>query len=287
MPNFVILGNRGVLASTIIRNLSHSAENSITGLGKHELDITNFKEVDQYVATLSTATIINCAAFMPADRCETEVEKSKLINLEAVHNLAKSVASNPRVRLINFSSDFVFSGDKNNPYNDIEMPDPISVYGRHKAAADSLLMEILPKRGRTLRIASLVAYSDTKKTFIEKILSNARKFGKISVVENLAISVTTEDLVQKVLPNVFESDEPIVNAVHRGSSSWYALATLAVKIFEPLTEISPVPASAFPTIAPRPKYSVLKPSSVVEALDNRHWEEAVQFYLTSNQENFK
>ena len=94
----------------------------------HHLDITNLKEVNSFFTTKNVDTIINCAAYNDVDKAETEWKRAYLVNGIGTRNLG-IISKLKEVKLVHYSTDYVFSGKKGTPYTIFDSPDPISKYG--------------------------------------------------------------------------------------------------------------------------------------------------------------
>ena len=121
----------------------------------------------------------------------------------------------------------------------------------------------------------MVAKTDARKSFLEKVIDRAVSTNNATVVADLKISTCTTDLLEKVLVGISAIDKPIIHAVHQGETSWYHMAKTAFDALGIDIQIDPVPHTQFPTAASRPIYSVLQPSEEVLAIDSRNWSEAI------------
>src|SRR5690606_3405146 len=109
-----------------------------------ELDITSQENVNKFFEDKKFDYCINCAAYTAVDKAETEREKAFLINAEAVKYLAQACKETD-ITLIHISTDFVFDGEKGEPYTEEDIPNPINVYGASKLKGEQYVQEILNK----------------------------------------------------------------------------------------------------------------------------------------------
>jgi dTDP-4-dehydrorhamnose reductase len=219
---------------------------------------------------------------MPADKCEIEPELSQKVNVHFVESLSRKISFLDNLRLIHFSSDFIFSGKESTPYKVNSKPDPINIYGKHKYEAENIIRETLPSTGHIIRFASLVSISKERKTFLEKVIQRAKNSETVSVVGDLSISVATSDLITKAVIECQESRPPLLHAVHVGQTSWYDIAVCAFNALELEIPIIKVSAKEFQTSAQRPRYSVLEPSREIVEIDSRNWDIAITEYVKRN-----
>jgi dTDP-4-dehydrorhamnose reductase len=280
MSEFVILGANGVLGSSLFKDLI-AEKHDVFGFTRENLDINDSESVKSVLRQHKNATILNCIAFMPADKCEMEPLLSKLTNVDFVENLANNVEKNSHQRLIHFSSDFVFDGAQAKPYTVNDIPNPINVYGQHKFESELLVDSILGERARVVRFASLVGKSESEKTFVEKIIAKAISGSTISVVSDLTISIATTDLISKVVTRAFACESKIIHAVHKGETTWYELARASLQIMNIPRECGKANQSDYPTVAKRPSYSVLQPNLESMGIPEIDWEVGLRQFLES------
>jgi dTDP-4-dehydrorhamnose reductase len=279
MKNYLIFGSNGALGQNLTFRLSKRG--NVVAISRADLDVMNKQKLREFLSLHEDFIVINCIAFMPADKCETMPQESKSINLDFVRNLAEVISISRSQKLIHFSSDFIFDGETNFPYKEDGIPKPLNVYGYHKHESEKVVLEILGDRCRVLRISSLVASTTQKKTFIEKIIINGREQKELSLVSDLVISISTADLVALTIENAFRIQKEILHAVHVGQTSWHELAQCAFSFLGITTKTIPVVAATFGSPAKRPIYSALAPSVEVTDLDPRTWKEALEKFVKS------
>src|ERR1700719_1237116 len=130
----VIIGAGGRLGSALMREYRDKFE--ILGFDHEQLDISDEKETNEWLSPLDFDVLINAAAFTNVDLCETKREEAFQINAAAPKNLAQ-ICRDKKVRLIHFSTDYVFDGEKQEPYLESDVAKPISVYGESKRAGEA------------------------------------------------------------------------------------------------------------------------------------------------------
>jgi dTDP-4-dehydrorhamnose reductase len=197
-------------------------------------------------------------------------------------NLSKAIEKNKHQKLIHFSSDFVFDGDKGTPYIENDMPNPLNVYGKHKLESEMTVRRILTDRVKVIRFSSLICKSQGRKNFVEKVVDRARSGEEVSVVEDLRISMATSELITEAIENIFKYEKDLFHVVHPGETSWFQIAKQAFETLNLQAKIKPVGASLFQSIAPRPQYSVMEPSKEILSLNRLSWSEALVKFLQEN-----
>jgi dTDP-4-dehydrorhamnose reductase len=281
MSEYVILGSNGVLGSALHADLLKK-DHQVSTFTRENLDINDIQQVRKVLGNHPLAIIVNCIAYMPADKCETNPDESQMINRDFVEVLSQLIASNSEQKLLHFSSDFVFDGKQNKPYKIEDFADPLNTYGRHKLESEVIVERILGQRSRIIRFASLVGISKNEKTFLERIIAKANQGGSLSIIDDLVISIATTDLVAQVVSNAFSSKDIIIHAVHQGETTWHELATTALEIMKITVACKKAKHDDFPTIAKRPMYSVLEPN--LKFLNNLelNWKIGLKEFIEKN-----
>jgi len=129
----VIIGAGGRVGAALVRE--YRDEYDVSGFDHAELELSNLDDVRKKLSAAHFDVLINAAAFTNVDRCETERDRAYLINAEAPGVLAK-ICADKRAKLIHFSTDYVYDGEKRAPYTEEDKANPISVYGASKLAGE-------------------------------------------------------------------------------------------------------------------------------------------------------
>src|SRR5260370_15201629 len=124
-----VVGSGGRLGAALLREYRDKYD--VAGFNRAQLDLSNLDDVRERLRATNFDLLINAAAFTNVDLCETERDRAFLINAEAPGVLAK-ICREKRAKLIHFSTDYVFDGDKRAPYTEEDEAKPVSVYGASK-----------------------------------------------------------------------------------------------------------------------------------------------------------
>lgn len=255
----VILGGAGQVGSDLARILRDSGEKCIA-LSRADLDITERPSLRDKLAKYAPDVIINCSVYHPVDDCETCPEKSFAVNATAVRDLGLA-AKELGALVVHFSSDYVFDGELGRPYCEEDPPSPRSVFGASKVAGEQLLRAVLPSHFivRTSGLYGLTGSRVKRGNFVETMLRLGSERGEVRVVNDLRMAQTsTENLAKQTLALIRTKQYGTYHAGDHGDYSWYEFAK---KIFEYAgLKVTVTPASwrEFPSLAPRPRYSVLE-----------------------------
>jgi dTDP-4-dehydrorhamnose reductase len=250
---------------------------------KTDLDITNRAEVRRVVEDLNPDVVINTAAFTNVDGAESEEELATLINGFGAKNLAE-VCDMRKIKMVQVSTDYVFSGDSNSPYEENAIVNPKTAYGRSKALGETLVTEILPDSSWIVRTAWL--YSHHGNNFVNTILRLEKQQEILNIVDDQFGQPTwTKDLAEIIVQLVqMDADFGIYHGTNSGQTTWFEFAR---KIFElsylEESRVKPIKSVEYPQPARRPNYSVLGHSRLESQglTPPRPWDDALAEFLMS------
>ena len=251
-----------------------------------ELDLTLTNTVEEELNRINPRSIMNAAAYTSVDQAETEQEAAFLVNASAVANLADWAARNDCF-LVHISTDFVFDGNKLDPYLPEDEVSPLGVYGASKLAGEVALQSRLPDRHVIIRTSWL--YSEYGKNFLTTILRLIKEKDEIGVVADQVGSPTSTRSLAALLLRMRnrETDPGIYHWTDGASISWYEFA-LAIQrealeqgLLEREIQIKPLTTKEYPTAAARPKYSVLDRSKALGEMEMQatDWQEELRLVI--------
>lgn len=245
-----------------------------------ELDITSIENVKSVFSKYQPTYCINTAAYTAVDKAETETEKAYQINVLGAKNLAK-VSKEHNTILLHISTDFIFDGTSNLPYNEEAVPNPKSVYGQTKFDGE---LAIRNNWNKHFIVRTSWVYSQFGTNFLKTMLRLASERDTLSVVSDQIGTPTNAVDLAEVLLKVIQycQTEPVegfgtYNFSNEGSCSWYEFAQEIFKQKEITIDLKPIPTLAYPTPAKRPAYSVLDKSKIKNTfhLEIEHWRTAL------------
>jgi len=273
----LLLGHRGMLGSDLLLNLVGKHE--ITGLDKDEIDITSLSECEKAIKENAPDIVINAAAYTDVDGCEKAKDECFNVNAEAVKNIAEACREK-KIRIIHFSTDYVFDGNSNEPYKEDALCNPINVYGASKLAGERYLQTL---SGNYILIRTEWLYGKNGNNFVRTILGKAQTTNKLEVVDDQIGSPTyTKDLVAAVSLLVERNITGIFHITNRGSCSWFQFTE---KILQEAgikgVQVLPIKSGALRRPAKRPHYSVLSMQKFIQTTGKimQPWQLGLQDYL--------
>ena len=167
MASYLITGANGQLGQCFQAIAKSVSELKLYFADRREVDLTQPHTLAHYFQKAPFEGIINCAAYTAVDQAESESEKAFAVNAQGVKNVV-AFCEQHQLKLVHFSTDYVFDGTSESPYTEADLPHPISVYGRSKYEGEQQL-ERANCPHTTLRISWL--FSPFEHNFVQTILS--------------------------------------------------------------------------------------------------------------------
>lgn len=241
-----------------------------------ELDLINKERVDNFFNSNQISWIINCAAYTAVDKAEEDYDLAYKINVEAVENLVNK-AKEYNIPIIHISTDFVFDGQKNTPYFEDDITNPINQYGKTKLEGEKIVETY--EHGIIIRTAWL--YSTFGNNFVKTIIKKAEEQNSLKVVfDQIGSPTYAKDLAEFILliVNKEYNHKNIFHFSNEGVASWYDFACSIIEYYGIECNIEPVFSEEFITKANRPKYSVLSKKKVKEVFKIRvpYWRDSLK-----------
>lgn len=226
--------------------------------GSKELDITQGPIVRDVIIKLSPNVIINCAAWTDVDGAENEEFSASRVNSDGAENIARATKQ-CGAKLIHISTDYVFSGQSENPWEVDGEINPQSAYGRTKAQGEKRVLAEYSENSTIVRTAWL--YSPWGKNFAKTMTKLALKGdGEVRVVDDQVGQPTSAIDLAKQLVELGLSDSPagIYHGTNSGQATWFEFAQEIFKLAgAEVGRVIPVSSNEYPRPAKRPAYSVL------------------------------
>ncbi len=279
----VVVGSGGRLGAALLREYSQTSE--VVGFNHAALDIADASAVRDALAPLGFDVLINCAAQTNVDRCETHREEAFNLNAEAPRVLAE-LARSKRAKLVHISTDYVFDGNKDQPYGEADSANPISVYGESKLAGEKFVLQTDPSH---LMVRVSWVFGPDRPSFIDGVVKNAREKDRVNAVaDKFSTPTYTLDLAAMLRRFLTDDTGGVLHLTNSGACSWQEYAQHALDC----AHAAGIPLQARTVdalslgeirtfIARRPAYSVLSPAKyeAITGQKPRHWRDAVADYV--------
>jgi len=254
-----------------------------TLLTRPELDVTDVATITPVFSDFKPDVVINTAAYHKVDLCEDTPGETFLVNAVGARNVAvacREVSAVP----VYISSDYVFDGEKRTPYEEQDHPNPLSVYGTAKLAAENMMRVTLDEYFivRSTGLYAMGGSSGKGGNFVETMIRLASSGNTLRVVDDQVLTPTyAVDLAERICDLIQTDDYGLYHMTNTGEVSWHSFAA---KIFELAgidADLEPTTTEAYAAKAARPAYSVLDNARMRDAglSEMRSWDEALADYI--------
>ncbi|HEY0678649.1 MAG TPA: family 1 glycosylhydrolase [Chitinophagaceae bacterium] len=264
----LIIGKTGTLGKAFAR-LCELRAISYRLLSRQDVDIADEKQIERMIDLHKPWAIVNAAGFVRVDDAEAEKDVCFIANATGPENLAK-VCRRSGIRLMTFSSDLVFDGQKKNPYTESDVVFPLNVYGASKARSEAVVMKEYPD-ALVVRTSAFFGPWD-QYNFASHVINALGKEQPFTATHDVYVSPTyVPDLVNNALDLLIDGEKQIWHITNEGETSWYELAREVASMAKLNKKL--VQSRALNTMdykAARPSYSVLKSEKgiLLPRLDN-------------------
>ena len=270
----LIIGSNGLLGSNLVEDWTGD---HIIPATSRDADIREPEQVRRLVARERPDWIILTAAHTDVDGSERNPDLAFAVNRDGTKNVSL-VARELGVKLCYLSTDYVFDGTSDRPYEPDDPIHPLNVYGASKAGGEQAVRE---QAGRWLIIRTSWLFGSSGVSFPEKILQAANSQPELNVVADQIGSPTyTKDLANAIRELVRSDAHGILNITNSGICSWFEFAKETLHRAGRSTTILPITSYQAGRLARRPAYSVLSPKALATyGIALRSWQDALQAYL--------
>ena len=290
----LLFGKNGQVGWELQRSLAPLGELIALGSDSQPLcgDFTNLRGIAQTIRSIAPDIIVNAAAYTAVDKAESEPELARTINALAPGILAQE-AKRSGAWLIHYSTDYVFDGSGDTPWIETDPTAPLSVYGKTKREGEAA---ILATDCKHLIFRTSWVYAARGGNFAKTMLRLARERDALTVIDDQIGAPTGADLLADVTAHAIRValQHPELGGLYHlvadGYTSWHGYARFVIDFARQIgietkttpEAIQPVPSSAFPLPAPRPKNSRLNTSKLQNTFDLNlpHWQSGVTRMLT-------
>ena len=274
----LVTGGKGQLGYDVMNELSKRGLEGI-GVDVEEMDITDAAACQSVITQAKPDAVIHCAAYTAVDAAEDNMELCRKVNAEGTRNIAR-VCAGLDIKMMYISTDYVFNGTGERPWEPDDHREPLNVYGLTKYEGEIAVEQNLQKYF-IVRIAWVFGVNG--KNFIKTMLRLGKERGAVSVVDDQVGSPTyTYDLARLLVDMIQTEKYGRYHATNEGLCSWYEFAC---EIFRQAgmdeVQVSPVSSEQFPAKAKRPFNSRMSKEKLSENGFERlpSWQDALGRYL--------
>lgn len=278
----IVTGVKGQLGHDVVNELISRGYKNIIGIDIEDLDITNEEKVSQFFESNIPEVIIHCAAYTAVDKAEENSTLCFNVNVKGTENLVKQ-AIKYNSKFLYISTDYVFDGEKNSPYEITDLPNPKSIYGNSKYLGE---LETI-KYNKHFIVRTSWVFGKNGSNFVKTMLRLGKEKQSLNIVNDQIGSPTyTYDLSRLVI-DLIETDKfGIYHATNEGYCTWYEFTKEIFYLANINISLNPILSSEYPTRAKRPMNSMMSSSKLTQngftCLPN--WKDAIKRYLKEIEE---
>lgn len=281
MKNILVTGANGQLGRCI-KDASKREEGLLfVFVTKAVLDISDKAALKEYFSKNTFDYCINTAAYTNVEQAEKDAENAFKINAEAARNLAQ-ICSKKGTTLLHISTDYVFDGEKKDPYVETDATNPINVYGASKLKGEHYIQETCVAH-YIIRTSWL--YSQYGHNFLNTIVRHAKAGNKLSITTEQTGTPTNANDLAAFLIQIIKRNTKEYGLYHysnKGKATWYDFAEAILTQHSQLNASNLGKTEHYPTFAKRPKNSVLDTGKVSKVFDikEKDWKESLQSVIS-------
>lgn len=296
-PRILLVGYIGQVGWELQRTLATIGD--VTAVDRPTIELSNADSIRDVIRASDPHIIINAAAYTAVDKAEEEPELARKINAIAPAIMAGE-AKQLNALFVTYSTDYVFDGTKQEPWTEVDKPNPLSVYGRTKAEADAAVEAC---GGAYLIFRTSWVYGARGKNFLLTMMKLLRERDSLKVVDDQRgaptwsrsiAEATAQIIAQKPWPKAaaqtgaarFTDVAGIYNFTCGGETTWYGFTEeirkhLAACSTQPLARLIPIQSDEYPTAAKRPLNSVLDNRKLLEnfCISLPEWSKALDLVM--------
>lgn len=274
----LVTGTKGQLGYDVVNELEKRGHTAVA-VDIEEMDITDAVSVERVITEAEVEAVIHCAAYTAVDVAEDNVEICRRVNAEGTENIAK-VCKKRDLKMIYISTDYVFDGEGERPWEPDDERHPLNVYGQTKYEGELAVEKYLEKYF-IVRIAWVFGVNG--KNFIKTMLKLSETHEELNVVDDQVGSPTYTYDLAVLLVDMVESDKyGRYHATNEGLCTWYEFAKEIFRQAGVEVKVNPVTSDMFPAKAKRPKNSRMSKDKLDANGFHRlpTWQDALERYLS-------
>ena len=276
----LVTGATGMLGQDVLRVLREQRHECL-GVGSADFDLQDMAAVRAAVTAFSPDAIVHCAAYTAVDKAESEPACCASVNGLGTLNIARAALA-VDARLLHVSTDYVFDGSGETPWEEYDRPRPLNVYGLSKLQAEEAVRSLVPKHF-ILRTSWVFGHGGGN--FVETIRRLGKEKSSISVVDDQIGSPTySVDLARLIAQMIVTDRYGTYHGTNEGFCSFAEFARMILRAEGSRCRVNPIPSSQYLSAARRPLNSRLSKRSLDEGSFSRLpiWEDALRRYIVGD-----
>lgn len=273
----LVTGVKGQLGYDVMNELEKRGMEAV-GVDVQEMDITKEESVYQMMDSVLPDAVIHCAAYTAVDAAEENEELCRKVNVDGTRYIAQA-CKKVDIPMIYISTDYVFDGEGERPWEPEDIRKPLNVYGQTKADGEIAVSDVLEKYF-IVRIAWVFGING--KNFVKTMLNLGKDRSQLTVVNDQFGSPTyTYDLAKLLVDMIITDKYGIYHATNEGICTWYEFAKEIFKVAGLKVQVDPVSAEEFKAKAKRPSNSRMNKDKLESNGFDRlpSWQDALARYI--------
>lgn len=272
----LVTGYKGQLGYDIV-NECKKRDIDAVGVDVEEMDITDATIVKKVITEGNYDAVIHCAAWTAVDKAEDEVALCTKVNVDGTRNIAV-ICEELDISMMYFSTDYVFNGEGETPWNEYDKREPLSVYGDTKCEGEKIVEKLA--KHFIIRISWVFGYNGNN--FVKTMRKLASDRDELNVVNDQFGSPTyTYDLAKLSVDMICTDKYGTYHATNEDVCTWYEFAQEIFHLSNIDIKVNPVTSDAFPAKAHRPKNSRMNKTELDKNGFSRlpDWKDALKRYI--------
>lgn len=273
----LITGADGQLGKAVAKEVTRRGYKAIL-TNRKNMDITDSEAVAEMFSRTELDAVIHCAAYTNVEKAEEEREVCGKVNINGTENVARW-CERKKIKMLYVSTDYVFNGKGNKPYNIVEEKCPLNIYGWSKHIGEECMLKEVTKY---FIVRTSWVFGNSENDFVRKMCKLAQQTEEIKVVDDQHGKPTYVNDLAECLVDIVETEQyGVYHVANQGECTWYEFAEEIFKQLGKKVKVIPISSREFPQKAKRPYDSRLDCSELRKNgfKELPHWKDALKKYL--------
>lgn len=283
MKKILILGSHGQVGWELCRTLAPLGQ--IIAHDRETFDLASPDFMRRALDEIKPQVIVNAAAYTAVDKAEMDQEACMFINARAPQVLAEA-AKKLNALLIHYSTDYVFDGTAEKPYQEHERTSPLNIYAQSKLNGD---LAILDSGCQHVILRTSWVYGSRGHNFLLTMLKLAQQKDLLRIVNDQKGAPTWSRMIAESTAQIiarYAGQDGVYNLTSQGSTTWHEFAQAIFDLYSikktiKTPQLIGIPSSEYPTPAKRPQNSLLCPEKLKKTFNIQmpHWKDALRMCI--------
>lgn len=273
----LVTGYHGQLGYDVVK-ISEKQGHEVLGTTREHFDLTDEVKIKEVIRNFKPDVVVHCAAYTLVDKAEDEKELCFAVNVLGTRYIAEA-CKEVNAKMVYISTDYVFDGESNRPYEVSDKVNPVNYYGETKLLGEYEVLKTVPYHF-IIRISWV--FGENGNNFVKTMRRLAETRKELNVVGDQYGSPTYTKDLSNLISEMIQTDRyGIYHASNEGTCSWSEFAGAIFEYSGLATRVNSITTEDYPTRARRPKSSIMSKDELEKNGFRRlpHWKDALQRYL--------